>query len=177
MIKKISREKCLSTWKKFPYSFNRGDELYYPDIYESYILTIASKSAKGHAKNMAASLHQLVNSLGFSSLIFMGDTKTPWLYQQNEYKPVKEALDFLRVQKVGDNYSGALKVTTESLPAFMIHLFWLVRCNASLPVLDEATDKSFQQVLPQTGLLFFTEGYCYESFGNHRKVSGRMLNM
>ena len=114
---------------------------------------------------------------------------------------MKEALDFLRVQKVGDNYSGALKVTTESLPAFMIHLFWLVRGNASLPVLygmdegqhlllnlcqygnlhlsalDEATDKSFQQVLPQTGLLFFTEGYCYESFGNHRKVSGRMLNM
>lgn len=199
MIRKISRGRCLSTWKKMPYSFNAGDELFYPDIYESYILTIASKSAKGHAKAISTGIYNLLNSMGCGSLIFMGDTTTPWLYQHNNYPPVNAALGFIRQQKAGDTYNGAFMVSLESLPEFLVHLFWLVRCNASLPViygldegehlllnfcqygnlhlstLDKKTDSALHRSLPQSGLHLFTDGYCYESFSKKGRVSGRGL--
>ena len=199
MIKKISRRRCYQLYPKFPSTFNISDQFTYPDLYKSYILTTASKSAKGHAKNIAFALQYLVESMNIPSLIFMGDTGAAWLSQDNDYAPVKEAMDFLEGEKVGKKFNGGLKVTAEDLTTFIPHLFWLVRCNAALPIfylmnedqtvlanfcqygnihispLNKRADKLFHKHLPQSGLTIFTDLYCYDSFGKAGKLNGRRI--
>lgn len=84
-------------------------------------------------KLLGLKLVKLGEDLDFKSLIFLGDTKTAWLYQENNYKPVEEAQQFLKDQKVGKKFNGGLQIKTASLPVFIKHIGWLTRCNAALP--------------------------------------------
>ncbi len=201
MIKKISRNRCYLLYPKFPSTFNVSDQFTYPELYENYILTTASKSARGHAKNMAVALQQLIENMKIPSLIFMGDTAAAWLSQENDYAPVKEAMDFLEANKTGKKFNGGLQINTENLHLFIPHLFWLVRCNAALPIfylmneeqtilanfcqygnlhfsaLNKRADTLFNKQLPQSGLTIFTGSYCYESFGKEGRVPGRGLKV
>jgi len=201
MIKKISRERCYGMYQKFPSTFAVSDQFTYPDLYKSYILTVESRSAKGHAKNIAAALEKLAENMRIPSLVFLGDTGVPWLSQQNSYSPVKEAMQFLEAEKIGRQFNGGLQIKTENLHSFIPHLFWLVRCNAALPifyfmneeqtvlanfcqygnihfsVLAKKADALFNKALAQSGLQIFEGTYCYESFSKAGKVAGRGLNV
>ena len=201
MIKKISRERCYGMYPEFPSTFAVSDQFTYPDLYKSYILTVESKSAKGHAKNVAAALRHLAESMNIASLIFLGDTHAAWLSQENDYGPVKEAMQFLKAEKVGKKFNGGLQIKTEHLTAFIPHLFWLVRCNAALPIfyfmneeqtvlanfcqygnihfstLNKRADNLFNKHLAQSGLQIFTDAYCYESFSKAGKITGRGLSV
>lgn len=137
MLIKIKRKDCLKQYQTFPlqsYNFDKDEEqCYFPDVFKSYILTLPSRSFKGHLKTLGIELTKLTKAFHADTLIFLGDTETPWLYQDNEYKPVKEAQEYLKANKVGKRFNGALKVDTEELPIFTKHLAWLTRCNAALP--------------------------------------------
>jgi hypothetical protein len=199
MIKKISRERTYQLYKKFPSSFYISDQFTYPDLFETYVLTTASKSVRGHATNMAKATQQLYTVLQIPSLIFLGDTKVPWLSQNNAYPPVQRAMQFLGTEKLGTAFNGGLKVATKDVSAFFVHLFWLVRCNAALPIfywmneeqtilanlcqygnihlstLTAAADAQLQAAIPGTNLYVYEGAYCQEAWGTTNKIGGRSL--
>jgi hypothetical protein len=201
MIKKLSRKRCLQLYPKLPWSIPRREKYVFPKTYNQYIITLQSKTAKSHAKNIAVALQQLVQAMGYGKLVFLGDTTVPLLYQQNKYKPVQEAQQYLQANKISDTFNGGLLVDAGDLPVFVRHLFWLVRGNAALPIvyamdegkhivanlchygnihfftLDEATDKLFNATLAATGMAFLKGPYCYEAFGRKGKIGGREVVM
>lgn len=76
------------------------------------------------------SLRQL--SKRFGNLIILGDWSTPWLSQENDYPPVQQATKYFN-QKIDIDFNGGFVLDTNSISGFVPHLFWLTRCNASLP--------------------------------------------
>src|SRR5258708_6970765 len=129
MLLKITRQNCLSKFPKFPRRWynNSKDEIeyFYPKVFHSYILTLHSKTFKGHIKLLGQELVELIKSLGFDSLLFLGDTGTPWLYQQTQYAPVLKAIEFLEDNKIGKRFNGAIQVSNVDLLPFVKHLSWL----------------------------------------------------
>ena len=129
--------------------------------------------------------------------IFLGDTETPWLYQDNDYKPVKAAKEYLTFHKIGKRFNGALQVDTAELPTFINHLAWLTRCNAALPTvhfidkgqnivgsickygnlhldtLNEQTDKVIALLVESSKFEFGDKNSCYNLFGKTSAISGR----
>ena len=137
MLIKINRQSCLSNYPFFPlrsYDYDKDEEqFYYPKVFKSYILTVTSKSFRGHIKQLGTELFKLAKQLSYGNLIFLGDTELPWLHQDNEYKLVKKAQQYLTDNKIGKRFNGALQVKNAELVTFVKHLSWLTRCNASLP--------------------------------------------
>ena len=137
MLTKIKRQDCLNQYQVFPlrgYDYKKDEEeFFFPDVFRSYILTLPSKSFKGHVNALGVEIAKLTKALHAEALIFLGDTETSWQYQQRDYKPVKEAQDYLTKKKIGKRFNGALQVDTAEMPAFIKHLSWLIRCNAALP--------------------------------------------
>lgn len=106
MLSKINRKDCLNEYKVFPQrSYNDvsdKEEFFYPKIFKSYILTLPSKSFKAHTKMLGIEIMSLLKYLHEDTLIFLGDTETPWLYQHNEYKPARLAQEYLTVKKLAN---------------------------------------------------------------------------
>ena len=42
--------------------------------------------------------------------MFLGDTEVSWLYQTNNYAPVKKAMQYFTDNKIGNRFNGALEV-------------------------------------------------------------------
>jgi len=199
MITKLSRKNCLQLYPKLPWSIPYREMYVFPKVYKQYVLTLPSKTAKGHAKNIGIALQMLVTAMRYEKLIFLGDTTTPWLYRQNSYRPAQEAADYLTRHTIGKTFNGGLLVDTTRLPEFTKHLFWLVRSNIVLPVvyamdeeqhivinlcqygnlhictLDKKTDSAFNKALPITGLQFLDAVTCYEIFGKGGNIAGRKV--
>ena len=203
MLIKITRQDCLNKYKVLPlhsYDYKRDEDFFsYPKVFKSYILTIPSKSFKGHAREFAKQLSKLVKQLKYHDLVFMGDTTTPWLYQDNEYKPVKEALQYLTGNKVGKRFNGALEIENAELVTFIKHLSWLIRCNASLPyfhftdkgqqligsickygnlhidTLNAAADNNLKKAIQHTGFKYLEGNSCYNQFGRTSKIAERKI--
>ena len=77
-------------------------------------------------------LEQLSNVLN-SELIFILDYNVPWLSQENDFEPVIKASNYLREIGTNEEFSGAYKLSGDELAEFAANLFWIIRCNASLP--------------------------------------------
>ncbi len=75
----------------------------------------------------------LSDRLNWKAVIFLLDYSTPWLYQDNDYKQVKKALDYLKIIGVDNNFTGGFKANGQDLKELTKNLFWLIRCNAALP--------------------------------------------
>jgi len=94
---------------------------------------ISSKTnAEKYLSDLSNSLEGLRNQLKAQNLIVIGDWPTPWLAQENEYAPVKEAMDFLKMI-ISSDFDGGFLLNAKDLTSFIPRLFWLTRCNASLP--------------------------------------------
>lgn len=202
MLIKINRQSCLSNYPSFPlrsYDYDKDEEqFYYPKVFKSYILTVISKSFRGRTKQLGTELFKLAKQLSYDNLIFLGDTELPWLHQDNEYKPVKEAQQYLTDNKVGKRFNGALQVKNTELVTFVKHLSWLTRCNASLPyfhftdkeqnvigyickygnlhidTLNQATDNLIKEFV-DTGKFIYLEGNCFNEFGKTNVITGRRI--
>ncbi|MES1197949.1 MAG: hypothetical protein ABUL41_01575 [Chitinophagaceae bacterium] len=131
MLAQINRKDCLKQYPDFPQT--NGDDFFFPKVFSSYTFTLQSKSLRGHVKNLSFELVHFILDLGYDELIFLGDSATAWLYQDNDYKPAKEALRYLKNQKIGKRFNGALIINDSDLQEFCKNLFWLTRCNASFP--------------------------------------------
>ena len=136
MLVKIKRQACLDKYPKFPQSDNKKEVFLFPKTINSYILSFESKSTRGQSKLVSQLLNEIVDGLNYNHLIFLGDYKRPWLYQDNSYKPVKRAIQYLTDNKVSKNFDGGLLIDGDNLSEFSRHVYWLVRCNAALPVLN-----------------------------------------
>jgi hypothetical protein len=201
MLTKIKRQDCLNQYQVFPlrgYNYEKDDEeFFYPEVFKSYILTLSSKTFKGHVKVLGMELTELKEALLAETLIFLGDTETPWLYQDNDYKSVKEAQQYLTANKIGKGFNGALQVDTAELPTFIKHLSWLIRCNAALPcfhftdpgqnivgsicqygnvhldTLNEWADKTLKSFIESSKFEYGDTNSCNNWFGNTSAISGR----
>ena len=199
MLTKINRKNCLEKYKIFPQRNDYREKYFYPETFSYDIITINSKSARGHAKAIAIEFTKLIKDIGFESLIFLGDIKIPWRYQFNDYKRVIEALQFLNDNKVDEKFNGALQIDLLLLPTFVKHLFWLTRCNASLPyfyfidegenimghlckygnfhinTLNEHTYLLLEDKLSQSKFSFLDINNCYNQFSIRSAISGRKI--
>jgi hypothetical protein len=201
MLTTIKRQECLEMYSAFPlrsYNFDKDEEVcFYPEIFRSYILTLPSKSFKGHLKALGIELTKLMKTFSADSLIFLGDTETPWLYQDNDYKPVKDAKEYLTANKIGKRFSGALQVDMSILPIFTKHIAWLTRCNAALPyfhfidkeqnivgnicqygnlhldTLNEQADKIFNPFVEVSKFNYGDNNSCYDWFDKTSGISTR----
>ncbi len=138
--------------------------------------------------------------LNLEELIFLGDSTIEWLFRRNDYddyKPVKEAFEYLVASKVSKSFNGGFIVTIEELPIFFKHLFWLGRSNAvtsyvhflngdqsfvgsicqygniHFSTLNTSTDDKFRKFLSQS--LFSELEYqgCYNQFSKSNAIKGR----
>jgi hypothetical protein len=205
MLIKLNREDCLSKYPSLPlrtYDRDEDEEIFhYPKVFKSYILTLASKSFKGHVRQIGVELIKLIKELGYDNLIFLGDTELAWLYQDNDYKPAKEAQQYLVDHKIGRRFNGALQVDSSELLQFVKHLSWLTRCNASLPyfhftddgqnfighickygnlhidTLNKATDNLLKVCLDNTNFEFLDGHICFNQFGKTSAIAGRRITV
>lgn len=182
------------------YNYDKGEEkFYYPKVFKSHILTLFSKSFKGHIGHLGTELLKLMKQLGYDNLIFLGDIELPWLHQSNDYKPAKEAQQYLVDKKIGKRFDGALQVDKSELASFIKHLSWLTRCNASLPyfhfidegqniignickygnlhidTLNEVTDISLSIAITKGDFKFLNGNNCFNQFGKTSVISGRRI--
>jgi len=197
MYKKINRKECLDQYPIFPQSDNRNEVFFFPKIYRRYVLMLSSKTIKRHAKNLAAEVSDLIEYLKADCLIFLGDTKTPWLYQQNDFESVKSALEHLYENKIGKTFNGGLELSITGLRPFLTHLFWLARCNAAFPnihftdkgqqfignickygnvhlfTLNRKCDSLLKAALKKSGLTILEEEKCSDQFSKMARIKGR----
>ena len=199
MIKKIARQEALELYPSRPYLTydNEKDEetYHYPKYYSRYYLSISAKSIKTHIPRIIAEFLKVCKACSIDQLLFLGQWETPWLFQQNDYIRAQEAMNFLKSNKVGKRFNGALMVNISDLPHFMKHLAWLSRCNATLPyfhftdpgenivghlckygnlhldTLNESTDKLVKEALPNTSLIVTDD--CYNPYNN--RIVGRRI--
>jgi len=84
-------------------------------------------------------LQKLSSALN-SDIIFILDYSVPWLYQKNDYQPVVDAMNYLRQIGVSEDFVGGFSFRGDELAEFVSHLFWIIRCNAALPLCWFSTD-------------------------------------
>lgn len=133
-MKKLKRQHCIDQFPALPHYV--GEELIYQKEAGSYVCTLEAASIRSHIKTIIKEFLLLKKRMNLSSLIFLGETATPWLLQPNDYKPVKAALDYLQEAGVGKIFDGGLLPVDDELPDFLLHFFWLRRCNVELPILN-----------------------------------------
>ena len=136
-MKKIQRKLFFDEHPAFIRYNARKDSYAFPEIYDNYLLSVNSKSARGHAKLLSNEWVSLFKKMGCTNLYFIGQTNTPWLYRtDHDYKYVVGALTHLRKNGISKTFNGAIKLNINELHEFAIHLYWLVRCNGIIAYVD-----------------------------------------
>lgn len=110
----------------------------------SSILRSGKNSTKAYLTDLSESLEGLRLLLDQEALIILADWPTPWLYQENDYPPAKRAYEFFQ-GKIETSFNGGFELKSSELTGFIPHLFWLIRCNASLP--------EFRMTFPTSGMV------------------------
>lgn len=204
-MKKNSRQDAIERFPALPlrkYNKLNGEyDLYYPKTIANYVLTLPSKSYRGHIKMLGTELAILTKRLGMGHLIFMGDLDVPWLYRDHDFKHAKTALQFLVDKKIGKRFNGALQIDRNKLPAFTIHLAWLVRTNAVLPYIHftepeqsfiaevcqygnlhfysitKKADKDIKAAFSESKFELMTDMSCYNKFSKNSAIKGRKIKV
>src|SRR5687767_14031052 len=99
MITKIKRQECLDSYPVFPTrvwnSKLQQYDSYFADTFGTYVLSVFSKSYRGHVRFLATEITNLAIALKKDSLIFLCDLPVPWLKRSSDLKQVKDALFYL----------------------------------------------------------------------------------
>jgi hypothetical protein len=197
MIGRIDYDECRRDYPSFPLVDNQKEIFLFPKVFRTRILYISSKTAKGHAQNLSKELGRLFSLIGAENIIFLGESRRAWRYQDNPYPPVQEALQYLAQNKVLKKFDGALDVSKNDWSSFFKHLFWLVRCNAALPTfyfvdnqqtilgslcqygnfhlstLTAEAENRFLQVIDKTSFSELIGEKCFSSFSKSNKIANR----
>jgi hypothetical protein len=205
MLIKLNRQEALNKFPNLPlrhYNPKEDEDVFnYPKVFENYVLTLASKSYKGHIKLLGAELVSLANNLGFDTFIFLGDEKTAWLRRLDTYDNFQEALQYLVDNKVTKRFNGALQVKTTEIPTFIKHLVWLVRTNGILPYVHfidpeqniignicqygnlhistktKTADKNFKNAIIKSSFTYLSDTSCYNKFSKNGAIKGRTITV
>jgi hypothetical protein len=152
-----------------------------------------------YAESLSVAMVTLAEKSEWKSVIFLMVYPTPWLEQENDYKPVKKALDYLKSIGVTDDFAGRFKANGADLEELMKHLFWIFRCNASLPYcFFSGIDKDFVGSICKYGNIhfhFYSDAemietknkalglgmieieQCFENFSETSTIKGRRLDL
>ena len=139
MLTKIKRQDCLDKFPKFPqreYDKSKDEEVFsYPKIHSLYWLKLESKSLRGFTKILATEITSLFKKLNIDKLIFLGDSKYPWISkftaERTDYNPLTIALTYFTENKIGRRFNGAIEVDSSELFVFIQHFYIMTRCDAS----------------------------------------------
>ncbi len=99
---------------------------------ESRLFVSPKDNTEEYLNDLAYSIESIRKVLKEDYLMVLGDWNTPWLYQENDYLPANNTLDFLK-QNIEKGFNGGFLLKGTDVTNFIPHLFWLTRCNASLP--------------------------------------------
>lgn len=141
--------------------YNRmKDNVQVSSIKESYAGTLVYNlpfaQIDDYARNLAESIETLAEKSAWQEVIFLLVYPIPWLKQQNDYKPVKSALDYLKSVGVTNDFTGGFKANGNELKELVKHLFWIFRCNAALPYgFFSGIDKDFAGSICKYGNIHF----------------------
>ena len=205
MLIKIDRQEAIDKFPNLPLRhYNKKEDEYvfnYPKVFANYVLTLPSKSYKGHVKLLGAQLVSLANNLGYDNFIFLGDEDIAWLHRLNTYETFQDALQYLVDNKIKKRFNGALQVYVAEMPTFIKHLAWLVRTNGILPYVhfidpdqsiigdicqygnlhistkNKTADKKFKDVIAKNSFTFLTEENCYNRFSKSGAIKGRTITV
>ncbi len=205
MIIKIDRQKAIDKFPAFPlrhYDPKEDEDVFnYPKVFANYVLTLPSKSYKGHIKLIGKELVNLIKGLGYDHLVFLGDDNTAWLRRLHTYEIFQESLQYLADNKIGRRFNGALQVDTTEIPVFIKHLAWLVRTNGILPYIhfidpgqniiaeicqygnlhfstkNKKADRLFHDLISGSTFEFLTESGCTNRFSKSSRIKGRTLEV
>ena len=205
MLIKIDRQEAIDKFPTLPvrhYNVKEDEDVFnYPKVFANYVLTLPSKSYKGHTKLLGIQLVSLASNLGFDKFIFLGDEDSAWLRRLNTHDNFKEALQYLVDNKIGKRFNGALQVDTAAIPTFIKHLAWLVRTNGILHYIhfidpdqniignicqygnlhistkNKIADKRFKDVIAKSSFKFLTDGNCYNKFSKSGAIKGRTITV
>jgi hypothetical protein len=152
-----------------------------------------------YLESLSDGILKLSEKLNWQSVVFLLDYSTPWLYQDNDYKPARKALDYLKEIGTGEAFSGGFKANGQELKELTKNLFWIIRCNAALPDCffsgvgtDFAADickygnihfhlysseekLGIEKAAKEIGMIEITDGQCFENFTETSAIQGRQI--
>jgi hypothetical protein len=131
MVVSILRQRCLELYSKLPVADHSKEQYFFPKILSSYIFT---SDFKGEITQLSLNVVDWIQQMGLGSLIFLGDSKMPWLSQESETKEVKEAFQYFNSLDIDTAFNGGWVVDYEDLAKFIKYLYWLTRFNAAFPI-------------------------------------------
>lgn len=139
MLQKLDRQECLKKFSTFPlrdYDGEKDEEVFfYPKINSLYWLKLHANTKIQLKKKIAAQTTQLFKELGVDNLTFLCDYGSTWITKnsknRNDYKQLSNAINYLRDNKVGLKFNGAIVLNISQLDEFLQHFFILTRCDAS----------------------------------------------
>lgn len=111
------------------------------DFKGSKLVVSCKEKTVDYLNDISDLLENIAVKLDFGDALILGVQNTPWLYQDNDFPPVKMALQYLKSQ-IDSKFDGGFRLKGKSLKEFIPHLFWLTRCNASLPYFYIAFERS-----------------------------------
>ncbi|AEA45576.1 hypothetical protein [Fluviicola taffensis] len=113
------------------FSFSESIEL---NFIETGLFISSKKKTSDYFSDVSGLIDQIRQKLQEKHVIILGDWNTPWLSQQNDYLPVKNALTYLST-KIDHSFDGGFLLKEQEVIEFMPHLFWQIRCNTALPLI------------------------------------------
>ena len=205
MLIKIDRQEAINKFPNLPlrhYNPKEDEDVFnYPKVFANYVLTLPSKSYKGHIKLLGTQLVALANNLGYDNFIFLGDEDIAWLRRLNTYESFQEGLQYLVDSKINKRFNGALQVDTTEIPTFIKHLACLVSTNGILPyvhfidpaqsiignicqygnlhisTINKTVDKKFKDIISKSSFTYSTVEDCYNKFSKSGAIKNRTPTM
>ncbi len=203
MLIKIDRQEAINKFPILPlrhYDKKNDEETYYsPKLFANYILTLPSKSYRGHQKILGTQIAFLVKSFGYNHLVFLGDIDIPWLRRLDTYESFQESLQYLVENKIAKRFNGALQVDIDELQRFIKNLSWLVRTNGIVQYVhftdpgqnivadicqygnvhistkNKTADKRFKEIISKSQFSYSTEADCINKFSKNNTIKGRTI--
>jgi hypothetical protein len=203
MLNQIPRQEAIAKFQNFPlrhYDYEEDDYIFnYPKVYASIILTLNSKSYKGHIKLLSTEIISLAKNLGFDNFTFLGDEDIPWLKRLKTYENFQESLQYFVDNKVKKRFNGALQVGITEIPIFIKHLAWLVRTNGIMPyvffidpgqtiigdicqygnlhisALNRTAHRNLKNAIAKTQFVYLPDEHCYNKFSKSGAIKSRTI--
>lgn len=168
-------------------------------FYKSIIGELETATFTDFTERIGKSLSNLSVELGWENIVLISNSRTPYLAQDNSYKPVKEAVRTLTKMGIRKTTSEAIKVSEETIEDLFAAIFWIVRCNASSPGIcfssassktvgtlckygnihfdcyDRSEAIKIQQAFLIAGFKEAANGVCIEKYSDQNAISGREI--
>ena len=125
---------------------NRRDKIEVVSVKDKFcgfhVFTLRPKNIVEYLYKLTSDIEVITNQLQWDKILFLMDYDTPWLYQENDYPSVKSALNHLKDIGVSPKFNGGFLANGKELVDLFKSIFWIARCNASLPYTYFAGEKS-----------------------------------